>query len=65
LSKEAAAPKKPEIAFGVRRVPGGWVVTKYEIQDNKVTKKHQSDPEWRAFALDRFLTDTNVFWEAE
>ena len=54
--------KKPDLAIGVRRTPGGWSLVEYQIKDGKVVSEKVSTPELRAFVLERLSTAIQVFW---
>lgn len=44
--------KKPQLAVGMSKVPGGYIVTKYYILDNKVIKTEKTEPDFRVIALE-------------
>lgn len=54
--------KKPDLAFGVKKVPGGWTMVEYHLLDGKVVKEKQSEPDYRDMALEKFVRETSVFW---
>lgn len=53
---------KPDRAFCVKKVAGGWVLAEYLIQDGKVIKEKQSEPDFRDIALENFQRTTTCFW---
>lgn len=54
---------KPDLALGVKRVPGGWVVVTWEILNGKAEIKESSIPDNRGLALEKLQTAITVFWE--
>lgn len=58
-------PKKPEVAIGVKRVPGGWTVVEYQIKDGKVVAEKQTEPDLRSLTLEKFQQAVFRFWEAD
>lgn len=62
MSKSA---KTFERAFGVKKVPGGWTMAEFHIQDGKVIKEIQTEPDYRDIALEHFIRATTVFWFPE
>jgi hypothetical protein len=57
--------KQPELAFGVKKVPGGWTMVSYEILDGKVVKEKRTEPDYRDMALESFVRATTIFWLPE
>lgn len=55
--------KKPEIALGVRRVPGGWVVVEYKIANGKILSEKLTQPDNRGINLERLQQMMAVFWD--
>lgn len=53
---------KPQILFGMRRVPGGWQTVRVEVKDGKVVKEKASEPQNRPLALELFQRDITELW---
>lgn len=57
--------RKPMMAMGLERGPAGWSVVEMQIQDGKVISRKVSEPDLRAFALERLTTEFSKFWDEE
>lgn len=57
--------KKAELAIGLKRVPGGWVVTEYKILNGKILSVKLSEPDNRSIALEKLQRMMTIFWETE
>lgn len=55
--------KKPDLAFTVKKAPGGWVVVEYKILNGRVVEEKTTQPDLRAIALERFQKEIGVFWD--
>lgn len=53
---------KFDIAFGVKRVSGGWTLVEYHIRDGKIIKQTQTEPDFRDLTLEQFVRRSTVFW---
>ena len=56
---------QPEKALGLRRTPLGWSVVKSYLLNGRVVREEKSEPEIKAFALERLRTEMVEFWESE
>jgi len=55
----------PEMAVGLRRTPLGWSVVKSFLHNGRVIREEVSEPEMKAFALEKLRQDMSEFWEME
>lgn len=56
---------QPEKSLGLRRTPLGWSVVKSFLHNGRVVREEKSEPEMKAFALERLRTEMVDFWESE
>lgn len=57
--------KKPDRAIGVIRTPAGWSMVEYLIDGSRVVAKKMTEPDLRAFALERLAKELTSFWDDE
>jgi len=53
------------MAVGLRRTPLGWSVVKSFLHNGRVIREEVSEPEMKAFALEKLRQDMSEFWEME
>lgn len=58
------APKRYK-AFTVNRGDGGWVMTTYEIEGDKVVAKTSTEPDLRVLAIEAFKLAAVKWWNAQ
>ncbi len=56
---------KPEVMYGLKRTPAGWVVTVAQIEGNRVVSRKQSEPDFRSIALETFQREILEVWHID
>lgn len=56
---------QPELAVGLRRTPLGWSVVRSFLHNGRIVREEVSEPEIKAFALERLRQEMIEFWELD
>ena len=51
--------------MGLRRTPLGWSVVRSFLHNGRVVREEVSEPEMKAFALERLRQEMIDFWEID
>jgi hypothetical protein len=62
MQKQKKEPAAPMIAFGMRKNAIGWMTVELHIQDGKIVKEIESEPDFRSIALEKYRKLISHYW---